>query len=71
MGEQTVDRLRGSVPRLDHPSLWQRIWRPFWVLPFVIVFAALVLSWVLPWLDRTISHEIPFVFQGGVRRHPG
>lgn len=65
MGEQTVDRLRGSVPRLDHPSLWQRIWRPFWVLPFVIVFAALVLSWVLPWLDRTISHEIPFVFQGG------
>ena len=65
MGEQTVDRLRGSVPRLDHPSLWQRIWRPFWVLPFVIVFAALVLSWVLPWLDRSISHEIPFVFQGG------
>lgn len=61
----TADRLRGSVPRVDHPSLWQRIWRPFWVLPFVIVLGAIALSWVLPWIDRNISHEIPYVFQGG------
>ncbi|MGM0386524.1 MAG: DUF2254 domain-containing protein, partial [Actinomycetota bacterium] len=63
-GEANANRMRGSVPRVDHPSLWERVWLPFWVLPLAIVLGALLLSVVLPWIDRSI-HEIPYVFEGG------
>lgn len=63
--EASVARLRGSVPRVDHPTIWQRIWRPFWVLPFAIVLGSLVLSWLLPWIDLNVSADLPYVFQGG------
>jgi len=65
MAEQPSTRPRGSVPRIDKASWWDRLWRPFWMVPAVLAVVAAVLGVVLPEIDRSLRSWVLWVFPGG------